>query len=210
MRNVGGSPKFSLWAATALLALAIIPIPVHASLASDSTVTYHDKVYAYSVDVPSNWIIQPTPEYGKGWGGVAQFTVLPPGNSLIPQNTEVDWGKLGGLRVAIGILREPRQSSENLLDFVTAHERALVDNSSGVWTPLTTEDVTMPGVGTVIRQSRKFMGMIDATYYIPIGRWVMFVWRTPAESPWDAGFTHMLYSLRLSAETEISIERQRG
>jgi murein DD-endopeptidase MepM/ murein hydrolase activator NlpD len=54
------------------------------------------------------------------------------------------------------------------------------------------------------------MGIIDTTYYIPIGRWVMFVWRTPAESPWDADFTHMLHSLRFSAETETSIEKQRG
>jgi len=38
----------------------------------------------------------------------------------------------------------------------------------------------------------------------------MFVWRTPADSLWDADFARMLGSLRFSAQTQTSIEKQPG
>jgi murein DD-endopeptidase MepM/ murein hydrolase activator NlpD len=172
-------------------------------------VIYQDPVYAYSIVVPSNWIIEPTPYIG--WGGVAQFTILPPKNKLlIPQDTEVDWSKTGGLRAAIGVVVKPRRPDQSLSDFIETYEQVQVADRSSEWLTTSTEIVTLPGIGIAVKRSREIMGMTSATYYLPIGRWVMSILRMPSESPWDADFARMLGSLRISAETEESIENQFG
>lgn len=112
--------------------------------------------------------------------------------------------------MAIGVVAERRQPDQSLLDFIESYEQAQAADSAGEWITISTEIVTLPDIGMAVKRSREIMGMTSTTYYIPIGRWVMSILRMPSQSPWDADFAHMLGSLRLSAQTEISIEGRFG
>jgi len=109
---------------------------------------------------------------------------------------------------------------ENLPDFAEAYELAEADDvPPGEWKTVTSETITLRASdripGACVKQVREVMGMTSVTYYFSVGHWVLFVWHTPAESPpaespWDAEFSHLLDSLHLSPKTETLIESQLG
>lgn len=176
---------------------------------------YRDEVYAYTLEVPHQWLIEPTPK--EGWGGVAQFTRFPPDavGQYIPHDTQADWARIGGLRVAVGVIAQPRMPGESLAAFAEAYELAeAADMPPNEWKRGLSEAITLRAADGVayrgVKQVREVTGMTSITYYLPVGRWVLFVWRTPAKSPWDADFDRLLHSLQFSPETEAKIEDRLG
>jgi hypothetical protein len=71
------------------------PDPAHQSIISyashdgGDTNLYRDEIYGYTVEVPFQWQVEPTPK--EGWGGVAQFTRFPPDlDHHAVSHTEID------------------------------------------------------------------------------------------------------------------------
>ena len=208
-------PKWSAPATTRGLVEQFLPVGADVPRRSGQSVIYHDEVYAYAIEVPDQWLIEPTPK--EGWGGVAQFTRLPSDSAgkHIPRDTETDWAKIGGLRVAIGVIARPCPPGESLSAFAEAYERAeATDMPPDEWKMMPSETITLQTADGIayegVKQVREVMGMTLITYYFSVGRGVLFVWRTPAASSWDADFDRLFRSLRLSPETEANIENHLG
>ncbi len=181
----------------------------YTSLDSGYSNLYRDEVYGYTVEVPFQWQVEPTPK--EGWGGVAQFTRFPSdlAGHRAASHTEIDWTSIGGLRVNIGVIARPRKSGESLSACIKAYDKAIGIPSDEQKTLVNEAFTLRTPDGSAregIKRVREVMGMTSSTYYLPVGRWVLFVWRTPAESRWDAEFDRFLASLYLSPQVESNIE----